>query len=283
MYGESRGRFLTLLYKLFYSGTQTNEVVLDFNSRLLNLVVQIIQPMKSKILLMLISIIALSTTSFSVNAQTLSDLIVLRTDKYIECTVTNVSEDFIHYKNGEVLEQISVELVKKILFGDGTEKVIFEEKTTPQEERVSKNSNHSTGNSSAAIIATQTTINPPMKKNGEKSTKRQTPQYISVRPYNPAFCGIMSATIPGGGMFVLDENQKAWTYFGTTLALATLTGLFSGLAIEAYDYDTAIAMSVLSGISATALITVDIVSIVDAVKTAKRKNCMYQDVWEKKK
>ena len=84
-------------------------------------------------------------------------------------------------------------------------------------------------------------------------------------------------------MFVLDENQKAWTYFGTTLALATLTGLFSGLAIEAYDYDTALRMSVLSGISATALITVDIVSIVDAVKTAKRKNRMYQDVWEKKK
>jgi hypothetical protein len=93
----------------------------------------------------------------------------------------------------------------------------------------------------------------------------------------------MSAAIPGGGMFMLDENRKAWSYFGTTLALATLTGVFSGLAIEAYDYETAMTMSILGGVSATALLTVDIVSIVNAVKTAKRKNRMYQDVWEKRK
>lgn len=84
-------------------------------------------------------------------------------------------------------------------------------------------------------------------------------------------------------MFVLDENDKAWTYFGTSIGLAALTGLFSGLAITASDYETYTTMSVLSGVSATALLTVDIVSIVDAVKTAKRKNRIYNDVWEKRK
>ena len=114
-------------------------------------------------------------------------------------------------------------------------------------------------------------------------TEQKVPQYISVRPYNPAYCGVISLVIPGGGMFVLDENDKAWTYFGTSIGLAALTGLFSGLAITASDYETYTTMSVLSGVSATALLTVDIVSIVDAVKTAKRKNRIYNDVWEKRK
>ena len=84
-------------------------------------------------------------------------------------------------------------------------------------------------------------------------------------------------------MFALDENDKAWTYFGTSISLAALTGLFSGLAITASDYETYTTMSVLSGVSATALLTVDIISIVDAVKTAKRKNRMYNDIWEKRR
>ena len=41
-------------------------------------------------------------------------------------------------------------------------------------------------------------------------------------------------------------------------------------------------MTVLGAISATALVTVDIISIVDAVKTAKKKNSMYQDIREKR-
>ena len=77
--------------------------------------------------------------------------------------------------------------------------------------------------------------------------------------------------------------EYAWTYFGTSIGLAALTGLFSGLAITTSDDEMYMTMSVLSGLSATALLTVDIVSIADAVKTAKRKNRLYNDIWEKRR
>lgn len=239
--------------------------------------------MKSRIIQLLIAAIIFIASSVSANAQSMPDLIVLRTDQYIECTVINVGEDFIHYMNGEKEEKISVEHVKTILYANGTEKVIFKEPAINFDEQVTLQNESYSPQSSVVSTATYRGSGTTVKKGNGKEHNTPVPQYISVRPYNPAFCGVMSAAIPGGGMFMLDENRKAWSYFGATLALATLTGVFSGLAIEAYDYETAMTMSILGGVSATALLTVDIVSIVDAVKTAKRKNRMYQDVWEKRK
>ena len=222
--------------------------------------------MKSILYRFSIALLTFLIFNVSVNAQDLQDLIVLRNGQYIECTVSTIADDFIYYKRVNSEDKISVDLVKTILYGDGSEKVIYPEPVSEKPQYTS-------------IQQKQTVASTPV---GTKGTA-QTPQYVSIRPYNPVFCGVMSLVIPGGGMFVLDENDKAWTYFGTSIGLAALTGIFSGLAITASDYETYTTLSVLSGVSATALLTVDIVSIVDAVKTAKRKNRMYNDIWEKRK
>ena len=239
--------------------------------------------MKQSFLKFIIASIAFLLLHISLNAQNLQDLIVLRNRQYIECTVSTVAEDFIYYKRVNSEDKISVNLVKTILYGDGSEKVIYQEpvvEDAPYTHPTSKQTVASVPAGTKGVA--QTPPNTGSKAKGGK-TEQNVPQYISVRPYNPAYCGVISLVIPGGGMFVLDENDKAWTYFGTSIGLAALTGLFSGLAITASDYEMYTTMSVLSGVSATALLTVDIVSIVDAVKTAKRKNRIYNDVWEKRK
>lgn len=243
--------------------------------------------MKQSFLKFLIASIAFLSLHISLNAQNLLDLIVLRNGQYIECTVSTVAEDFIYYKRVNSEDKISVDLVKTILYGDGSEKVIYQEPVVETAAYIPQYTLTTPKQAVTAVPsgtkgAVQTPPPASPKAKGGK-TEQKVPQYISVRPYNPAYCGVMSLVIPGGGMFVLDENRKAWTYFGTSIGLAALTGLFSGLAITAWDYETYTTMAVLSGVSATALLTVDIVSIVDAVKTAKRKNRIYNDVWEKGK
>ena len=242
-----------------------------------------LKPMKQSLLKFFIVIIALLTLNISLKAQDLQDLIVLRNGQYIECTVSTITDDFIYYKRVNSEDKISVDLVKTILYGDGSEKVIYQEPVVEKAQYTSAQQKQSVASTPAGTKGTMQTAPPTGHKTNNGKTTQITPQYASIRPYNPAFCGIMSLVIPGGGMFVLDENDKAWTYFGTSIGLAALTGIFSGLAITASDYETYTTMSVLSGVSATALLTVDIVSIVDAVKTAKRKNRMYNDIWEKRK
>lgn len=238
--------------------------------------------MKSILSKFSITLLTFFILNVSLSAQNLQDIIVLRNGQYIECSVSSIGEDFIYYKRVNSEDKISVNLVKTILYGDGSEKVIYQETATEDSQHTSTSPNQT---AASIPVGTKGTVQDPpggSKINGGQ-TVQKTPQYISVRPYNPAFCGVMSLVIPGGGMFALDENDKAWTYFGTSIGLAALTGLFSGLAITASDYETYTTMSVLSGVSATALLTVDIISIVDAVKTAKRKNRMYNDIWEKRK
>ena len=238
--------------------------------------------MKSILSKLSIALLTFFIFNVSLNAQDLQDLIVLKNGQYIECTVTTIDDDFIYYKRISSEDKISVNLVKTILYSNGSEKVIYQE---PAAEETQYTSTLQKQTDTSIPAGTQGTVQTPpagSKKNSGKK-EQKTPQYVSVRPYNPAFCGIMSAVIPGGGMFVLDENDKAWTYFGTSIGLAALTGLFSGLATTASNYETYATMSVLSGVTATVLLTVDIVSIVDAVKTAKRKNRMYNDIWEKRK
>lgn len=233
----------------------------------------------------LIATIAFLMLHISLNAQTLQDLIILRNGQYIECTVSTIAEDFIYYKRINSEDKISVNLVKTILYSDGSEKVIFQEpavETSAYTPKPTTTKKAVESMSTGTRIAVQTQPYADSKKTGNR-TEQKVPQYISVRPYNPAYCGVMSLVIPGGGMFVLDENRKGWTYFGTSIGLAALTGLFSGLAITTSDDEMYMTMSVLSGLSATALLTVDIVSIADAVKTAKRKNRLYNDIWEKRR
>lgn len=239
--------------------------------------------MKQSFLKFLIASIAFLMLHISLNAQDLQDLIVLRNGQYIECTVSTVAEDFIYYKRTNSEDKISVDLVKTILYGDGREKVIYQEAVVEAAPYTSRTTQLTGTSVPAGTKGTAQTPPPAGSKAKRDKTEQKVPQYISVRPYNPAYCGVMSLVIPGGGMFVLDENRKAWTYFGTSIGLAALTGLFSGLAITARGNEIRTTMDVLSGVSATALLTVDIVSIADAVKTAKRKNRMYKDVWEKRK
>lgn len=235
--------------------------------------------MKSTLYRFAIALLTFLIFNVSMNAQDLQDIIVLRNGQYIECTVSTIADDFIYYKRVNSEDKISVDLVKTILYGDGSEKVIYQDPVVEKPQYTSTPKNQTP----AGARGTVQTPPPTGHKTNNGKTTQITPQYVSIRPYNPAFCGVISLVIPGGGMFVLDENDKAWTYFGTSIGLAALTGIFSGLAITASDYETYTTMSVLSGISATALVTVDIVSIVDAVKTAKRKNRMYNDIWEKRK
>lgn len=239
--------------------------------------------MKIKVLKSIFTFCLLTMTHFILCAQDLQDIIVLRNGQYIECTVSTIAEDFIYYKRVNSEDKISVDLVKTILYGDGSEKVIYEEPVVKEPQHTSTSSKQTVVSTPVGTKGTVPTPSPSGSKTNSGKAVQNTPKYVSVRPYNPAFCGVISLVIPGGGMFALDENNKAWTYFGTSIGLAALTGLFSGLAITASDYETYTTMSVLSGVSATALLTVDIVSIVDAVKTAKRKNRMYNDIWEKRK
>ena len=239
--------------------------------------------MKSILSKFSITLLTFFIFNISLSAQNLQDIIVLRNGQYIECSVSSIDEDFIYYKRVNSEDKISVNLVKTVLYGDGSEKVIYQEPVVKNESYTHPTSKQTVASVPAGTKGVaQTPPHTGSKAKGGK-TEQNVPQYISVRPYNPAYCGVISLVIPGGGMFVLDENDKAWTYFGTSIGLAALTGLFSGLAITASDYETYTTMSVLSGVSATALLTVDIVSIVDAVKTAKRKNRIYNDVWEKRK
>ena len=239
--------------------------------------------MKSILSKFSITLLTFFIFNVSLSAQNLQDIIVLRNGQYIECSVSSIDEDFIYYKRVNSEDKISVNLVKTVLYGDGSEKVIYQEAATEDSQYTPTSPKQTVASIPAGTKGTVQDPPPGGFKINSGKTAQKTPQYISVRPYNPAFCGIMSLVIPGGGMFALDENDKAWTYFGTSISLAALTGLFSGLAITASDYETYTTMSVLSGVSATALLTVDIISIVDAVKTAKRKNRMYNDIWEKRR
>lgn len=86
--------------------------------------------------------------------------------------------------------------------------------------------------------------------------------------YSPAWSGVASFIIPGLGQAICGEWGRGLAYFGSSVLISSVGGVVTALT---YDYWPIF-------VTTAAVLTIDIMSIVDAVHVAKIKNMYYQDL-----
>jgi hypothetical protein len=208
-------------------------------------------------LLMLISVI-----SFRVSAQ------------------TGNMEDVVYLKNGSIIHGTIIEQVPneslKIKTKDGSVFVYnMAEVTKMAKEQVAVASSSSLNSYSENQY---TNINIPSYK--QIKMNYNTRMYVSqpTDPYNPAISGLCSWLIPGLGQMICGETSRGLGFLGGYAGCYIVMGVGSVVAADSYEDGAIIAGSLLTIVGAVGLLTVDIWSIVDAVKVAKVKNMYVSDM-----
>lgn len=228
----------------------------------------------------IIAIAILSCIGLNTKAQETYDIIVLMNEKYIECKVDKVDENYVYYQSDSKTEKVTLSEVRTILYADGKEQKIYI--ASQEQAYVPRTINTSHKKPSQQISTTRS--NDVIANTPAQNKDVLIPEMILKEPYNPSLCAISSLFMPGSGMMMADENNKGWMYFGLSMGFLTMTSTFIGVMPFCSGNDEALgALAAMSVISATGYLTVNICSVVDAVKTAKRKNRKYRDVWEKTK
>lgn len=213
----------------------------------------------------LISILAALLSSLAAMAQDFFDVIVKHDGSYFECTITDVTSDSISYEFEGKKGSVSTSDVDFILYKDGTKKQIrIQENKKP----VTFNTEKKASDTSPMVVKPTVTAQKP----------DAVTNYVYLDQYNPTFCGVLSYLVPGLGSFAANDNSVGWSYFGTAIVAATLTGVFGGLAASASNREDYTTYAALAGTSAGVYLIVDVASVINAVKTAKNKNATYRDV-----
>ncbi len=86
--------------------------------------------------------------------------------------------------------------------------------------------------------------------------------------YSPGWSGVASFFIPGLGQAICGEWGRGLAYFGSSVLVSSVGGIVTALT---YSYWPML-------VTTAAALTIDIMSIVDAVHVAKIKNMYYQDL-----
>ena len=138
----------------------------------------------------------------------------------------------------------------------------------------------------SAATASAQVMNPAIKEGMKYKEVKELYNYkeydrASGDRYNPAIAGVASFFIPGLGQAVSNEIGRGCAWFGGTVGAYFVTGIGIGCmqaGQEAENLTAAGTGAVLTIIGALSGLTLEICSIVDAVRVAKVKNMYEQDL-----
>ena len=112
--------------------------------------------------------------------------------------------------------------------------------------------------------------------------KLYVPEYPD--PHNPALCGITSFFVPGLGQMIAGEVGRGFAFLGGSVAFTTLTMVGSvvmAISSDSYYSETSPAGLGLALVGTFGMLSINIWSIVDAVRVAKVNNMYIQDLRKK--
>ena len=104
---------------------------------------------------------------------------------------------------------------------------------------------------------------------------------LSGDRYNPTVSGVLSFIIPGLGQGINNEIKRGFAWFGGAAGSYLVAGIGIGCLQAGVDSENGIATgtgAVLTTIGMLSGLTIEICSIVDAVRVAKVKNMYEQDL-----
>ena len=206
--------------------------------------------------------IAIMVMSFNglIQAQ---DLIINRNGEDLQAKVLEITQTEVKYKKSDNLTGPTYILPKSdilmIRYENGTNEVFAQpENQATTDER---------------SISTNIQPNMPYKYYKDMYNHRlYVPRYDD--PYNPFVSGLCSFFIPGLGQMIAGETGRGLGYLGGYVGCNLLFVI--GTNSVAYGDDSFGAIAILAGF--TGMITVQICSIVDGVRVAKKKNMYLRDV-----
>lgn len=192
-------------------------------------------------------------------------------------------EDVVYLKNGSIIHGTIIEQIPneslKVKTKDGSVFVYkmteVDKMTKEQIANVSINTgyNNYSGNQSNISVPSYKQIrmnyNPSM--------------YISQpgEPYNPTISGFCSWIIPGLGQMIYGETGRGLGYLGGYIGCSIFTSIGSGIVASSYEDGAVIAGTLMMVVGIVGMITVDVSSIIDAVKVAKVKDMYVNDMRSK--
>lgn len=243
---------------------------------------------------LLILIAGLFFTMYSyVSAQ---DTIVLVNGTKIISKVTEISSKQVKYKDFTNLEGPDYLLENKeitsIHFKNGSVKLYSHSQDDDvdyiNDIPVQKNANTSENQAQARVNENYRFNRDYTPRPGQKYSLNK--RYYSPRdympksgdPYNPAIAGVASYFVPGLGQMISGEVGRGFAYLGSTYGAYFVAGvglgMIAGSSLQYYDEVQIAVGSLLALAGLGGGITLNILSIVDAVKVAKVNNMYLRDL-----
>lgn len=96
--------------------------------------------------------------------------------------------------------------------------------------------------------------------------------------YNPNLAGLSSFFMPGLGQMTCKENGRGWAFLGSYIGCFLITSACTNATLMGTENTV---IDLVAGLGSIACATINIWSIVDAVKVAKVKNMYDQDLKKK--
>lgn len=204
------------------------------------------------------------------------DLITKKDGEDIQAKVLEVGPDEIKYKKFDNLEGPTIIIftsdVLMIRYENGTKDIFSQQETEPVGQLQAREP--------ARDYPPGIQPNMPYKHYKDKYDKRMYKHQFGDR-HNPAIAGVCSFLLPGLGQMLSGEVGRGFGWLGGVMGSYFVYGVGVGLVASSYDnyysdYTSLGTSFMLIGLSSA--ITLNILSIVDAVKVAKIKNMYEQDV-----
>jgi hypothetical protein len=195
-------------------------------------------------------------------------------------------EEVVYLKNGSIIHGTIIEQIPneslKVKTKDGS---VFVYKMTEVDKLTKEqiaNASGNTGNNN--YIGNQyLNIASPSYKHIKMNYNHHMYMSQPGDPYNPTVSGLCSWFIPGLGQMICGETGRGLGFLGGYLGCYVFMGIGSGIASTVYyeDDPAYIAGELMVLVGAAGLITVNIWSIVDAVRVAKVKDMYVGDMRSK--